>query len=71
MLNRDSGRAAELRAERIAWKERRGVSQASRSMDGRLRLMGQRADELDGRLERHGEEKASWRRKWGDLPKPD
>lgn len=67
MSDKDGVRAAELRAERIGWKERsRSMSQASRSMDGPLRLMKERAGELDLRLRRHREERAVWHRKWGD-----
>ncbi len=70
MSRRENGRAAELRAERVGWKERsHGMNQTSRSMDGRLRLMKERAGQLDARLRRHREERASWHRKWGDPPK--
>lgn len=63
--NRDRGSAAELRAERTRWRERsHSLSQASRSMDERLRQMNGWASVLDGRLRRHKEESANWHRKW-------
>ncbi|HKH09564.1 MAG TPA: hypothetical protein VKA73_00335 [Rubrobacter sp.] len=66
MSNRDGVKSAELRAERVRWKDRsRSMNQASRSMDDRLRRMKERAGELDVRLRRHREEGASWHRKWG------
>lgn len=71
MSDRDRRRAAErqaeLRAERIGWKERsRTTSRASRSMDERLRQLNEGSDALDKRLRRHAEESGSWHRKWDD-----
>jgi predicted nuclease with TOPRIM domain len=67
MSDRDRGRAAELRAERIGWRKRsRSMSQASRSMDEHLRQMNEEASLLDTRLRRHGEENESWHSKWDD-----
>jgi hypothetical protein len=69
--NRGGARAAELRAERIGWKERsRGMNQASLSMDTRLGRMRERAEELDVRLRRHREQRTSWHRKWDDRGRP-
>lgn len=66
MSDRDGVKSAELRAERVRWKDRSSsMNQASRSMDGRLRKMQERAGELDTRLRLHREERASWHRKWG------
>lgn len=71
MSDRDSGRAAEQRAERIRWRGRsRLTSQASRNLDERLRLMNEDAIVLEGRLRRHADESASWHRKWDDAPRP-
>jgi hypothetical protein len=43
-MDRESGRGAELRAERIRWRGRsRSMSTASRSMDERLRKMNYQA----------------------------
>jgi len=65
--DRDRGRAAERRAERIRWGGRsRRMSQASRNMDEYLRQMNDQASLLDKRLRRHGEESESWHRKWND-----
>lgn len=67
MSNRDSGNAAKLRAEQIRRRGRSyATSQASRSMDERLRQMNERATPLDGRLRRHAEESTTWHRKWDD-----
>ena len=67
MSNRDRGRGAELRAERIQRRERsRRMSQASRNMDEHLRQMNEQASLLDKRLSRHGEESEGWHRKWDD-----
>lgn len=71
MSDRDRRRAAErqaqLRAERIGWKKRaRTSSQASRSMDERVRLLNEGTEALDKRLRRHAEESATWHRKWDD-----
>lgn len=71
MPDRDRGRAAELRAERIRWRGRsRLTSQASRSMDERLREMNERGSALDRRLRRHAEESANWHGKWDDPSGP-
>jgi hypothetical protein len=57
---RDRGRGAERRAERIRWRKRsRQMSQASQNMDEQASL-------LDKRLRRHGEESEGWHRKWDD-----
>jgi hypothetical protein len=67
MTDRDRGRAADLRAERIQRRIRsRRMSQASRNMDEHLRRMIDQASLLDKRLRRHGEESESWHKKWGD-----
>jgi hypothetical protein len=67
MTDRDRGRAAELRAERIQRRIRsRRMSQALRNMDEHLRRMNDQASLLDKRLRRHGEESESWHKKWGD-----
>ena len=67
MSDRDRGRGAELRAERIQRRVRsRRMSQASRNMDEHLRRMIDQANLLDKRLRRHGEESQSWHKKWGD-----
>jgi hypothetical protein len=69
--DRERGKAAELRAERIKWRgHSRLTSQASRNMDQRLRRMNERASELDGRLRRHAAEGVIWHRKWDDPPPP-
>jgi hypothetical protein len=68
--DRDRGRGAELRAERVRWRGRsRLMSQASRDMDERLRRMNEGASALDVRLRRHAEESASWHGKWDDFPR--
>jgi hypothetical protein len=68
---RDRSRGAELRAERIRWRVRsRNVSQASRSMDERLRKMNEQASTLDKRLHRHAEESKRWHMAWEDPPTP-
>jgi hypothetical protein len=65
--DRDRGRGAELRAERIQRRVRsRTLSQASQHMDDHLRQMNDQAGLLDKRLRRHGEESESWHRKWDD-----
>ena len=67
MSDRDRGRGAELRAERIQRRVRsRRMSQASRNIDENLRQMNEQATLLDKRLGRHGEESESWHRKWDD-----
>ncbi len=67
MSDRDRGRGAELRAERIQRRVRsRRMSQASRNIDEHLRQMIDQASLLDKRLRRHGEESESWHKKWGD-----
>jgi hypothetical protein len=65
VLNQDRDRGAELRAERIRWRGRsRSMSQASRSMDERLRKMSDQASTLDKRLGRHAEDSKSWHMTW-------
>ena len=67
--DRNSGEAAERRAERIRWRGRsRLISGASRDMDERLREMNGWAGALDKRLRRHAEARATWHRKWEDDP---
>ena len=67
MSDRNRGRGAELRAERIQRRVRsRQMSQASRNMDAHLRQMNDQAGLLDKRLRRHGEDSESWHRKWDD-----
>jgi hypothetical protein len=68
---RDRSRGAELRAERIRWRGRsRSMSQASRSMDERLRKMRDQGSNLDRWLRRHAEESNSWHTAWDDPPRP-
>lgn len=74
MADRDRRRAeerqAELRAERIGWKQRsRTNKQASRNMDERLRRLTEGTDALDKRLRRHAEESATWHKNWDDHPR--
>jgi hypothetical protein len=65
--DRNRGRGAALRAERIQRRVRsRSMSQASRNMDEHLRQMNDQASLLDKRLGRHGEESKGWHRKWDD-----
>jgi hypothetical protein len=65
--DRNRGRGAELRAERIRRRVRsRTLSQASRNIDGRLHQMNEQAGLLDKRLRRHAEDSESWHRKWDD-----
>ena len=67
MSVRDRDRAAEMRAERIRWRERsHSMSQASRDMDERLRRTNIQASALDMRLHRHAEKNASWHAKCDD-----
>jgi hypothetical protein len=67
---RDRSRGAQLRAERIRWRGRsRNMSQASRSMDQRLRKMSGQGSNLDRRLHRHAEESKSWHTAWDDPPR--
>ena len=69
MSDRDRGRPAERRAERIGWRKRSHlISRASRHMDERLREMNVWASALDERLRRHAQESAIWHRKWDDPP---
>ena len=71
MSEQDRMRGAELRAERIRWRGRsRNMSQASRSMDQRLRKMKDQGGTLDRRLRRHVEESKSWHTAWDDPPRP-
>jgi hypothetical protein len=68
---RNRNRGAELRAERIRWRGRsRNMSQASRSMDERLRKMRDQGSNLDRRLHRHAEESRNWHTNWDDPPRP-
>jgi hypothetical protein len=65
--DRDRGRGAELRAERIQRRVRsHSMSQASRNIDEHLRQMNEQAGLLDKRLRRQGEDSESWHRKWDD-----
>jgi hypothetical protein len=65
--DRDRGRGAELRAERMQRRVRsRQMSQASRDIDEHLRQLNEQASLLEQRLGRHGEESESWHRKWDD-----
>jgi hypothetical protein len=67
---RDRSRGAELRAQRIRWRGRsRSMSQASRSIDERLRKMKDEGSTLDRRLRRHAEETARWHTAWDDPPR--
>ena len=69
MRNRESGsKAAEKRAERVGWRPQR-ASQASRTMDERLRELSDRSAALDVRLRRHAEETAGWHKEW-DASRP-
>lgn len=69
MSDRERGRQAELRAERVRWRGRsQNMSRASRSIDERLRRMNEQAGVLDRRLRRHAEERAGWHGKWDDSP---
>jgi hypothetical protein len=68
---RNRSRGAELRAERIRWRGRsRSLSQASRSMDERLRKMRDQASTLDKWLHRHAEESKRWHMAWDHPPRP-
>ncbi len=72
MSDRESGRQAELRAERIRWRGRsRSMSRASRNMAERLRRMDKQGSLLDKRLGRHAEENKSWHTNWDDPPRPN
>ena len=65
--DRNSGEAAERRAERIRWRGRsRLIGGASRDMDERLREMNGRAGALDKRLLRQAKARALWQRKRDD-----
>jgi hypothetical protein len=58
---RDRSRGAQLRAERIQWRGRsRSMSQASRSIDERLRKMRDQGSTLDKRLHGLAEESKRW-----------
>ncbi len=65
---RNRNKDAEKRVEWVGWRPQR-ASQASRSMDERLRELSDRADGLEGRLRRHAGERANWHREW-DEPRP-
>ena len=61
MSERDRNRGAELRAERVRWRERsRDATQASRSMNERLRKMSDQGSNLDKRLRRHADDSERW-----------
>ena len=67
MSERERGRGAELRAERVRWRERsRDASQASRSMNERLRKMRDQGSNLDKRLRRHADDSERWHTSWDD-----
>jgi predicted nuclease with TOPRIM domain len=64
---RDHNRGAELRAERVRWRERsRDATQASRSMNERLRKMSEQGSNLDKRLRRHADDSERWHTAWDD-----
>jgi hypothetical protein len=64
---RNRSRGAELRAERVRWRGRsRNVSQASRSMNERLRKMRDQGSNLDMRLRRHADDSERWHTAWDD-----
>ena len=68
MSERDRNRGAELRAERVRWRERsRDATQASRSMNERLRKMSDQGSNLDKRLRRHADASERWHTAWDDL----
>ncbi len=70
MSERERGRQAELRAQRIRWRGRsRNMNQASRDMDERLRKMNDQASVLDKRLSRHAEGSKGWHARWDDPPR--
>ena len=67
MSERDRSRGAELRAERVRWRERsRDATQASRSMNERLRKMSDQGSNLDKRLRRHADDSERWHTAWDD-----
>ena len=67
MSERDRNRGAEIRAERVRWRERsRDATQASRSMDERLRKMSDQGSKLDKRLRRHAGDSERWHTSWDD-----
>ena len=71
MSEGDGDRGAELRAERVRWKERsHNMSRASQSMDERLRKMNDQASTLDKRLSRHADEGMRWHTTWDDTSRP-
>jgi hypothetical protein len=64
---RDRNRGADIRAERVRWRERsRDATQASRSMDERLRKMSDQGSKLDKRLRRHAGDSERWHTSWDD-----
>ena len=70
MSERDRNRGAELRAERVRWRERsRDATQASRSMNERLRKMSDQGSNLDKRLRRHADDSERWHTVWDDPAK--
>ena len=67
MSERNRSRGAELRAERVRWRERsRDASQAARSMNERLRMMSDQGSNLDKRLRRHADDSERWHTAWDD-----
>jgi predicted nuclease with TOPRIM domain len=67
---RERGRQAELRAQRIRWRGRsRSMNQASREMNERLRKMNDQASNLDKQLSRQAEESKGWHTRWDDPPR--
>lgn len=67
MSERNRSRGAELRAERVRWRERsRDATQASRSMNERLRKMSEQGSNLDKRLRRHADDSERWHTAWDD-----
>ena len=67
MSERDRNRGAELRAERVRWRERsRDATKASRSMNERLRKMSDQGSNLDKRLRRHADDSERWHTAWDD-----
>src|SRR5215210_1874993 len=64
---RDRSRGAQLRAERIRWREHsRSMSRASWSIDERLRKMRDQGSTLDKRLHDLAEESKRWHTAWDD-----
>ena len=71
MSKRNTNNSAEWRAERIKQRVRpHARSQASRTMDERLRQLDAKALSLEERLRNHAKEHEAWHGKWDDLPSP-